>query len=247
MAVTATLEYHEVSRVFPDGTDLSVYLHDSQSISGCDPQGTPAATAVASDPELASLGAFEAGVDDWDLVEVTGTGGALAAEETITRGSSDGSAKITAGTGDDSVGVVGPADDAAEQISVVEDETVTATAYVYAAAGTPDASVTITWLDDEAAPIDTEAGTPVALVAETWVAVSATGAAPADTVAATVTVAIDSPSNGAIFYVDDVSVNIAGESNDTTFAGLTAETDYVAWGEVDGVWRQLGFRSPEEA
>ncbi|NUQ70398.1 MAG: hypothetical protein HUU17_06190 [Chthonomonadales bacterium] len=246
MAVDATLAIHEVNRVFPAGTSLYVYLHDSQSISGCAPQGTPAATAEASDPDFASEG-FEVGVDDWALVEETGTGGALAAEETITRGSSDGSAKITAGTGDDSVGIVGPDDEAADQISIVEDETLSVSAYVYSAAGTPDASVTITWLDDEAAPIDTDTGTPVATVAETWVAVSASAAAPADTVAATITVAIDSPANASVYYVDDVTALIAGEPEDTTFTGLDGDTDYVAWGQVSGVWRQLGFRTPEEA
>lgn len=40
---------------------------------------------------------------------------------------------------------------------------------------------------------------------------------------------------------------IAGEPEDTTFTGLDGDTDYVAWGQVSGVWRQLGFRTPEEA
>lgn len=31
------------------------------------------------------------------------------------------------------------------------------------------------------------------------------------------------------------------------FSGLTGDTDYVAWGQVSGVWRQLGFHTPEEA
>lgn len=245
MAVDATLAIHEVNRVFPAGTSLSVYLHDSQSISGCAPQGTPAATAEASDPDFASEG-FEVGVDDWALVEVTGTGGALASEGTIKR-SGTKSAKITAGTSDDSIGIVGPDDEAADQISIVEGETLSVSAYVYSAVGTPDASVTITWLDDEAAPVDTDTGTPVATVAESWVAVSASAAAPADTVAATITVAVDSPVDASVYYVDDVTALIAGEPEDTTFTGLVADTDYVAWGQVSGVWRQLGFHTPEEA
>ncbi|MCC6173956.1 MAG: hypothetical protein IT305_01525 [Chloroflexi bacterium] len=243
MAVTATLAIHEVSRVFPAGTDLSVYLHDSQSISGCDPQGTPVATGTASDADFDS-DAFEAGVDDWDLVEVTGTGAALAAEETITRGDSDGSAKITAGTGDDSVGIVGP--DGTDLFSIFEGETLNVSAYVYSVAGTPDASVTITWLDSEDAEVDTDTGTPVATVAEDWVEATVTAAAPADTASATITVAIASPASAAVFYVDDVTAGIAGEPSDTTFADLDGDTDYVAWGVVDGVWRQLGFRSPPE-
>lgn len=242
MTVVATIPHAEIDRVFPAGTALSVHLHDSQSVYGGVPGGTAVATAVASDPDFTGTD-FQAGVDDWDVVEVTGTGAALATEATITR-SGDGSAKVTAGTGDDSVGIVGPASDAAEQISVVEGETVDVTAYVYAAAGTPDASVTINWLDDQAAGVATEAGTPVALVAETWVAVTVSGAAPADTAAATVTVAIDSPDTEAVFYVDDVTVGIAGEPSATVFSGLTASTDYVICGEVDGVWRHLGFHAP---
>ena len=242
MAVDATLAIHEVDRVFPPGTALSVYLHDSQSISGCAPQGTAVATATASDVDFSS-DAFESTADDWAFVRVGGSGGSLADEDTITRGDSDGSAKITAGTSNTSAGIVGPD----TPISIVEDETLNVSAYVYSVAGTPDASVTITWLDSEDAEVDTDTGTPVATVAEDWVEATVTAAAPADTVSATITVDIVSPANAAVFYVDDVTAGIAGEPNDTTFADLDGDTDYEAWGEVDGVWRRLGFRTAPEA
>lgn len=239
MAVSAILTPDLVKRVFPDSTPLSVYPTDLQSVYG-DPQGLATATGIAVYPGLADPG-FETSVDSWGVYEATGTGAALASETTVVR-TGGKSAKVTAGTGDSAAGVTGPTD-TVDQVQIVEDETLAVSVYCRSAVGTPNASVTISWTDGTDV-LSTEAGDATALVAGEWVELTAAGVAPANTVAALFTVAIADPADASVYYVDDVSVLASSDPELTTITGLEADTEYTAWGQVAGVWRRLGFRSP---
>jgi len=243
MTVVVTLPFDATERVFPAGTTLSVYAaNDQVGATDALPQGSAVATGIVADPAISTPG-FEGGVDDWELYETGDTDAVLAAESSIVR-TGGGSAKITAGTADTAVGVSGPTA-VADQIVCAEGDTITATTYVRAVAGTKNANISITWVDEAESDISTDTGSNVATEAGEWVQVTVSATAPADTVTAYLRVAIvGSPATAAVYYVDDVDYYGLASGDQTSFAGLTASKDYQAWGTVSGVRRRISFRAP---